>query len=410
MTARGTGPPGRPAPESARPPGALAENILRFARRLRSADFSIGPGRVIEGVRAVETVGVERPHDVYWALHAVFVTRADQRAVFGDAFRRFWSEPAAADAPPIPLLDPLPAGTDDSPGPAGHASPAAGLGRSATVLAGEDGAESEADGVGAYSAGEALRHKDFEAMTEAELVEARRLVARLPLPAPEIRTRRRRADARGSLVDLRATLRASLRSPDEMPLRRRSPGTRTPALVALCDISGSMSVYSRMLLRFLHALSGSREHVHTFVFGTRLTDATRHLRRRDADEALGGLGRAVQDWSGGTRIGACLGAFNRQWGRRLLARGAVVLLVTDGLDRDAGRDLEREIARLHRSCRRLIWLNPLLRFERFEPLARGVRTMLPHVDEFRPAHDLASLERLAELLAERPAGAPRRYA
>ncbi|MFQ5747178.1 MAG: VWA domain-containing protein [Gemmatimonadota bacterium] len=380
------------------PAGGIAAGIAAFARELREAGFSVGPGRIIEGVRAVETVGVARRDDVYWALHAVFVTREDQRPPFHDAFLRFWSRREAAGSPAIPLPEPPRAPTSSEAPDTGRSGASAGAARRPAPRGAGDGEAGE-EGPGAYSSIEILRRKDFEAMTEAELAEARRLVARIALPVADLRTRRFRADPGGPFVDLRATLRAGLRSRDEMPLRRRSPGRRPPVLVALCDISGSMSLYSRMLLRYLHALSASREHVHTFVFGTRLTDATRHLRRRDPDEALRGLGGAAHDWGGGTRIGTCLRTFNRQWARRLLATGAVVLLVTDGLDRDAGRDLEREIARLHRSCRRLIWLNPLLRFDRFEPLAAGVRAILPHVDELRPAHSLASLEALADLLA-----------
>jgi uncharacterized protein with von Willebrand factor type A (vWA) domain len=175
-------------------------------------------------------------------------------------------------------------------------------------------------------------------------------------------------------------------------------------VVALCDVSGSMARYARMLLRFLHALASSRERVHVFTFGTRLTNVTRLLRRRDADQALVAVGRAVRDWDGGTRIGECLREFNVRWSRRLLSQGAVTLLLTDGLDRGEGVDLAAETERLRLSCRRLVWLNPLLRYESFEPLAAGIQAMLPHVDEFRPVHDLDSLARLAEALGPRPVG------
>jgi uncharacterized protein with von Willebrand factor type A (vWA) domain len=187
-------------------------------------------------------------------------------------------------------------------------------------------------------------------------------------------------------------------------LRRRAPRRRPPAVVALCDISGSMARYGRMLLRFLHALTARGGRVHSFTFGTRLTNVTRWLRDRDPDEALAALGRAVPDWEGGTRIGACLRDFNLRWSRRVLGQGAVVLLVTDGLDREGALGLADETARLRRSCRRLVWLNPLLRFQGFEPRAEGVRAMLPHVHDFRPVHDLASLEELAAALSDLPAG------
>ena len=173
---------------------------------------------------------------------------------------------------------------------------------------------------------------------------------------------------------------------------------RLPPLVIVCDISGSMSRYTRMFLHFMHMLTNDRDRVHTFLFGTRLTNVTRHLRQRDIDIALTRVADSVEDWSGGTRIGESLKEFNRFWSRRVLGQGAVVLLISDGLDRDAGRGLHREIERLHKSCRRLIWLNPLLRFEGFEPRSQGIRSLLPFVDEFRPVHNLQSLEELIEAL------------
>src|SRR6185436_5139083 len=232
---------------------------------------------------------------------------------------------------------------------------------------------------------EALRHRDFETMTAGELVQAKKLIAGLRLPIADIATRRLQPDSRGRLVDLRGTLRASLRgSADVIPLRRRWHQHRHPPLVILCDISGSMSRYSRMFLHFMHAITNDRDRVHTFVFGTRLTNITRHLRRRDVDRALGAVSQAVADWSGGTRIGATLREFNLRWSRRVLGQTAEVLLLSDGLDRDAGVDLPQAMERLHKSCRKLIWLNPLLRFDGFEPKAAGVRLMLPHVDAFVP--------------------------
>jgi uncharacterized protein with von Willebrand factor type A (vWA) domain len=210
-----------------------------------------------------------------------------------------------------------------------------------------------------------------------------------------------RPDPRGDRVDLRATLRQAVRSGrDGIPLRWRSPAARPPVVVALCDVSGSMARYSRMLLRFLHALTRGRGRVHSFTFGTRLTPVTRCLRHRDVDVALAAVGRAVQDWEGGTLIGASLHEFNRRWSRRLLSQGAIVLLMTDGLDRSTEADLGAEVARLRRSCRRLVWLNPLLRFDGFQPRAAGVRAILPNVDEHRPVHSLDSLDRLVEALSD----------
>jgi uncharacterized protein len=241
-------------------------------------------------------------------------------------------------------------------------------------------------------------------MTTEELEQAKRLLAGLRLPIPTIATRRLHPDAHGPRVDLRATLRASLRGSAEIiPLRRRSCRRRHPPLVVLCDISGSMSRYSRMFLHFLHAITNDRDRVHCFVFGTRLTNISRQLRHRDVDIALAAISESVKDWSGGTRIGATLKQFNQSWSRRVLGQNAVVLLISDGLDRDAGKDLSEQMERLHKSCHQLIWLNPLLRFQDFQPKAAGVRLMLPHVDAFLPAHNVESLTDLARSLQARPA-------
>jgi uncharacterized protein with von Willebrand factor type A (vWA) domain len=242
-------------------------------------------------------------------------------------------------------------------------------------------------------------------MTAEELAQAKAMIARLRLPIPEVRTRRFRPDSEGARVDLRASLRASLRTGGAViPLKRRSVRTRHPPLVVLCDVSGSMSRYSRMFLHLLHAITNDRDRVHSFVFGTRLTNVTRCLRHRDADAAMREITRVVTDWSGGTRIGTCLRDFNLAWSRRVLGQNAAVLLISDGLDRDAGQNLSREMERLHRSCRKLIWLNPLLRYEGFEPRPAGVRAMLPHVDAFLPVHNIASLVDLARALSVPPVG------
>ncbi len=256
----------------------------------------------------------------------------------------------------------------------------------------------------AFSDTELLREKDFEQMSSAELREAQRLIADFRFPVRDLETRRWTPVAGRGDIDVRRTIRASLRQGlDHIPLRWRRRKKRPPGIVALCDISGSMTGYTRMLLRFLHALSNDRERVHTFLFGTRLSNVTRALKHRDVDVALAELGARVRDWDGGTRIGSCLGHFNREWSRRVLAQGASVLLITDGLDRDATASLEDEMARLSRSARRVVWLNPLLRYADFQPQARGIRAMLPHVSDFRPAHNLSSLEALAGALARPPA-------
>jgi uncharacterized protein with von Willebrand factor type A (vWA) domain len=379
--------------------GRLAENVVRFARTLRAAGLPVGPGRAHLAVGAAAEVGVESREDFYWALHAVLVSRADERALFDEAFRLFWREAAGPLVPPpVPGMR-IP--------PSSRRSAAR---RVAEALAAERGARPRATrraegGEGAllaWSSREVLRTRDFEQMSAEELHEAERAIDDLRLPVRDVPTRRLAADPRGSRVDPRASLRASLRAgTSSIPIRWRAPRSRPPLVVALMDVSGSMSRYARPVLRFFHALTRRRGHVHTFTFGTRLTDVTRRLRNRDPDAALAAIGRAVPDWDGGTRIGAALREFNLRWSRRLLAQGALVLLVTDGLDRDAGAGLAEETARLRRSCRRLVWLNPLLRFAGFEPRAAGIRAMLPNVDEMRPVHDLESLARLAEALGER---------
>jgi uncharacterized protein with von Willebrand factor type A (vWA) domain len=241
---------------------------------------------------------------------------------------------------------------------------------------------------------------DFEAMSADEVAQARAIIARMRLPIMAVPTRRFSPDPHGRRVDMRATLRASLRGGGGgVSLRHRSPKHRHPPLVVLCDISGSMSRYSRMFLHFMHAITNDRDRVHTFVFGTRLTNITRHLRHADVDIALEKVSRGVEDWSGGTRIGHCLHDFNANWSRRVLGQGAVVLMISDGLDRDAGMGIGAEIERLHKSCRRLIWLNPLLRYAGFEPKSKGIKALLPHVDDFRTVHNLASLGDLADALS-----------
>ncbi len=261
----------------------------------------------------------------------------------------------------------------------------------------------EFDATLTFSAEEKFKRMDFEQMSTAEIAAAKRAIARLDLPVKPIASRRTRVDPQGQVADWRGTMRAAMRSGgDVQRLAFRARRTRWPNLVVLCDISGSMSSYSRMLLHFLHAVSNQRgagwAQVHAFTFGTRLTNITRHLRRRDVDAALDAAGREAQDWEGGTRIGACLHDFNRDWTRRVMGQGAVVLLITDGLDRDDPDRLAKEMERLHLSSRRLIWLNPLLRWDEFAPKARGIRAILPHVDTFRACHSLASLEELSEVL------------
>lgn len=377
--------------------GRLAENILYFARALRAAGIPVGPGAVLDALSAVEAARVGTRGDFYWILHATFVKRREHSTLFDQAFRIFFRRrgylerllammsPPAPGAPPSPpaasqrVLEALFAGGEKP---------------------GRDKPETEIDARFTVSDREVLARKDFAQMTAAEVAAAKDAIRQLVLPFEERMTRRLAPHPRGHIVDLRRTLRASLKAGGAIiDLKYLGRRFQPPPIVALLDISGSMSQYTRMFLHFLHALTGSRKHVSTFLFGTRLTNVTRAIAERDPDEALAACSAAVVDWSGGTRIASSLRTFNRLWSRRVLAQGAVVLLFTDGLERDADERLGFEIDRLHRSCRRLIWLNPLLRFEGFEAKARGIRVMLPHVDEFRPIHNLESMRALARMLS-----------
>jgi uncharacterized protein with von Willebrand factor type A (vWA) domain len=384
--------------------GRLAANIMHFGRVLRAAGLPVGPGRMLDAIRAVETVGVARRDDFYWTLHAVFVNRRDQRMLFDQAFHLFWRNPRIMERMMGMLLPQMLAGPDPQE-PDIQRRVLEAMGRNADPGDSKSAEEQEfeIDAALTWSDRELLQEMDFEQMSADELRAAEAAIRRMRLPMPDVATRRFLADPRGARVDPRASRRAALRAGgDVIPLRRRTRRLRPPPLVLLCDISGSMSRYSRMAILFMHALTNDRDRVHSFVFGTRLTNITRQLRRRDVDEALKRVADRVDDWSGGTRIGACLHDFNLHWSRRVLGQGAVVLLISDGLDRDAGEGLEREIERLAKSCRRLVWLNPLLRWDGFEPRATGVRAILPHVDEFRPVHNLHSLGDLADALS-RPA-------
>src|SRR5215469_5146294 len=378
--------------------GRLLANLMHFARTLRAAGLPVGPGKVIDAIDAVRTVGITDRRDFYWTLHAVFVNRPDQRLLFDQAFHVFWRNPELLKKMLALVLPELNIEVPQDPG-------AEMLRRLAEALhpnqeAKDSGeTELEIDAAMTFSDQEQLRTMDFEKMSLEELARAKAAIARLRLPVQDMPTRRFAPDRHGSRADLRATLRAALRSGGLIELRRKSPRRRPPPLVVLCDISGSMSRYSRIFLHFMHTVTNDRDRVFTFVFGTRLTNITRYLRFRDVDLALDRVGEAVADWSGGTRIGHSIAEFNRLWSRRLLGQGAIVLLITDGLDRDAGTGLAHEMDRLHCSCRRLIWLNPLLRYEGFEPRSLGMKAMMPHVDEFRPVHNLESLEILIEVLS-----------
>ena len=396
------------APQLISPPGMLADNLAHFVRMLRGAGLPVGPGHTISAARALGAVDTTDRSQFYWALHGTLVSAPEQRTIFDSAFRLFWRDPLGRDEALQALLSTSRMG-ESEPGERAPArlSPGTAPGYTGTTRTGEG---EEITMRMAFSPSEALRTKDFEQMSAEEVRQAREALRRVTPDLRPIRTRRFRPDPYGPGIDARRTLRASLRTGGyPMALRRRSHATRRPTLVAICDISGSMETYSRILLHFFHTLTNASERIHTFLFGTRLTNVTRLLRDQDVDRAMERVGRTVLDWYGGTRIGAALRAFNLHWSRRLLAEGAVVLLVTDGLDREGASGIAFEARRLRKSCRRLIWLNPLLRFEEFAPRAAGIRALLPEVDEHRPVHNLASVEALARALgpASDPSGRSR---
>ena len=388
----------------------LAENIVHFARVLRRAGLAVGPQQVLDAIEAVTIGGLRSRRDFYWLLHATLIKRHEQHEIFDQAFHVFWRDPQLLDKMMAMMLPEVRTPEDEDAEKASRRLSEALFGNDAPDQEENEEPDVEVDSSETFSAAEILRKKDFEQMSAAELAEARAAISRLHLPLDEARIRRTEPNPRGHLADMRATLRATMRSGGIIPLKRRAYRHRRPPLVVLCDISGSMSVYARVFLQFLHALTNDRDRVHVFLFGTRLTNVTRELRHRDVDEAMARVTAAVDDWDGGTRIGETLRRFNVEWGRRVLGQGAVVLLVTDGLDRDAGAGVEPEIARLHRQSKRLIWLNPLLRYDKFEPKSLGIRALLPHVDEFRAVHNIASLTELVEALSGPATRKPERRA
>jgi uncharacterized protein len=372
----------------------LAENVVHFTRLLRGAGLRLGPASGLDALAAAAAVDVLQRDELYWALHAVLVKRPEDFEIFDQAFRLFWRDPFGLHSAMAQLLPHV-----RVPRAQTISRRVAEACRPPSASAKPVPEKTEFDAALTFSPDEVFRTRDFDQMSAEELAHARKIVASMAQALRPVRTRRFAPDPHGQAIDLARTARDSFRTfGDLAPLRFRSRVFLPPPLVVLCDISGSMGRYSEIMLHFLHALLEARSRVHIFLFATRLTNVTRVLQRRDVDEALLRCGREVQDWSGGTRLRGCLREFNRSWSRRVLGRGAVVLLVTDGLDRDAEPGLEAEAERLHKSCRRLIWLNPLLRWEGFQPKAHGVRALLPNVDEHRPVHHPESLEALGRAL------------
>ncbi len=379
--------------------GRLADNILLFCRTLRHAGLAIGPGRVIEAGNAVLRSGIGRRDDFYYALRAVLVSDPAQFRLFDQAFHIYFRNPRLLERMLGLLLPTIERVSED-----GNTEPAVrrlmeSLTTNDTV---EDGdAIIEIDQSASYSRRELLRHKDFEQMSLQEQSEAKQLLREEINVIKDVPTRRFRPHPFGHRYDLRRSMQLMLRNNGQLiELAKKKRRLRPPTLVLICDISGSMSSYSRIFLHFAHALSSRRQSVHSFVFGTRLTNISHRLMGKDVDRALARISDDVQDWDGGTRIADCLERFNVDWGRRVLSGHAVVILLSDGLERDSDSDLEFQMQRLQRTCDQLIWMNPMLRYEHFEAKAMGIRTMLPHVDLFLPSHNLESLAQLGQMLCQ----------
>jgi hypothetical protein len=374
--------------------GHLLRNLVLFGRVLRGLGLDVNPGRMIDLVLALQHVQIGVKSDFYHSARALLVHERDDVALFDAAFEMFWQTPLGEwklleirgrrirRAFEKPLVAPPALPGEGKAPPPGDA-------QERTVIEVRK----------TYSAREVLRNRDFASLSEAEVDEVRRMMDALAWTLGERLTRRQRQGGKRRL-DLRRTLRRSLRHGGEvLEWAHREPRPKPRPLVVICDISGSMERYTRLLLHFIYGLTqGLGQRVEAFAFGTRLTRLSRHLRDRDIERALAGVSSAVLDWSGGTRIGDCLKTFNFDWGRRVLGGGAVLLLISDGWDRGDPEVLSEEMERLRRSCHRLIWLNPLLGSPEYEPLTRGMQAALPHVDDFLPVHNLRSLEALAKHL------------
>src|ERR1700758_4514801 len=375
----------------------FADNIVGFARALRASGMPVGPGAVIDAMNAIQVIDIGSRADVFTTLESIFVKRHEHALIFKQAFDLFFR--AAEEWKSMLDSVPLPAHARKKPPPASRRVQEA----MSQPSFHEEPQAQEQDLRLSVSDKEILQKKDFAQMTAAEIAAVTRAIEKMRLPQAELETRRFQPDARGLKPDMRRTMRVSLVTGGVIvDIRKLGRIEKPEPIVALLDISGSMSEYTRLFLHFLHAITDAGKRVSGFLFGTRLTHVTRALRARDPDEALASCSSAVEDWAGGTRIATSLHTFNKLWGRRVLGQGAIVLLISDGLEREADARLAFEMDRLHRSCRRLIWLNPLLRYDGFEAKAQGIKMMLPHVDEFRPVHNLSSIEGLITALSSVP--------
>ena len=383
----------------------LSDNVLYFARVLRSAGIPIGSGRILEAIEAINKIGLADKSIFYWALHSVFVHKNEHREIFDQTFKIFWKNPRLLEKMMQLALPRLNTGTPETSDAdinrrVQEAFNTDNISEDNYVDASTED-ELEFDAVMTYSESELLQGMDFEQMSSDEINKAKKVIAQMNLSIPQVKSRRFKSSSLRRKIDLRQSLKGANKFCGEyIPLRYKSRKDKHSPIIAICDVSGSMSRYSRMLLHFMHVLTTLRNDVHTFLFGTRLTNVTRFLRFKDVDEALAATSSAVEDWSGGTRIGDCLKEFNFNWSRRVLGPGAIVLFITDGLDRGGGIGLSKQIKLIQKSSKRLIWLNPLLRYEEFAPKPTGVKAILPHVDEFRPIHSLESMDQLVNALSE----------
>ena len=379
--------------------GKFSDNIVQFARTLRTVGMPVGPANVVDAVKSIELIELGNREDFYWTLHTLFVKKHEHHILFDQAFEIFW-RPKKLVEKMISMLSPV------APNTLPKEKPKAGESRISEAFynnqerpAKETVPEIEIDASMTVSGKELLQKKDFAQMTAEEIEDAKIAIKNLKLPFDKVKQRRLISASKGQ-INPRKTMQNTLRSGGGIiDIQFRKPLLAHPPIVAICDISGSMNQYSRLFLHFLHSLSEKRRNVQSFLFGTRLTNITRNLKLKDPDEALIATSNSVDDWSGGTRIAAALHTFNQNWSRRVLSGGAIVLLITDGLERDFGEDLATEADRLHRSCRYLIWLNPLLRFDKFEAKAKGIKAILPHVDEFRTIHSINAISDLCDALA-----------
>ncbi|MCX2727520.1 VWA domain-containing protein [Thermomicrobium sp. 4228-Ro] len=390
----------------------FAQRALAFARLLRRAGVKTTTGQAMDFVRAIEHIDISRREEFREAARACLVTHKDDMPVFDRLFDLYWrAKPELHDgllqqAEPDDLIELAPEEGEEAEETEGKTIEGARGRRLEAVEAIEEAEEGEASDeesltdAFSYSPAEVLREKDFADFTEEELAQIRRFMQQLTWEIGRRRSRRKVASPKGRFIDPRRTMRRSLQTGGvPLTIARRETKTKPRQLVVICDVSGSMDRYSRILLQFIYAIENGMAKVEAFVFGTRLTRVTRLLKHQDIDEAMRRVAREVQDWSGGTRIGQSLQTFNQEWARRVLRNGAVVLIISDGWDRGDPDVLAREMARLQRSCYRLIWLNPLLGSPRYEPLTRGMQAALPYIDDFMPIHNFASLEALAKHLS-----------